>query len=59
MALVKLSNFIRVRDEAGLRSFLNDLLPEAQLDGHQQVAQVSVEGASPAPLTHVAAASWN
>jgi FlaA1/EpsC-like NDP-sugar epimerase len=59
MALVKLSNFIRVRDEAGLRSFLNDLLPEAQLNGHQQVAQVDVEGASPAPSTQVAAASWN
>ena len=59
IALLRLSGFIRERDEAGRRSFLSDLLPEAQLNGHQQVAQVSVEGASPAPLTPVAAASWN
>ena len=35
-ALLKLSAFIRDWDEEGLRSFLNDLLPEAHLNGHSQ-----------------------
>jgi FlaA1/EpsC-like NDP-sugar epimerase len=41
-ALLQLSAFIRDWDEAGLRSFLNDLLPEAHLNGHSQrpVAQL-------------------
>jgi FlaA1/EpsC-like NDP-sugar epimerase len=33
MALLRLSVFIRDRDERGLRSFLNDLLPEAHHNG--------------------------
>jgi FlaA1/EpsC-like NDP-sugar epimerase len=36
LALLRLSAFIKERDEAGLRSFLNDLLPEAHLNGHSQ-----------------------
>ena len=36
MKLVRLSRLIRERDEEGLRSFLNNLLPEADLDGQSQ-----------------------
>lgn len=36
MALLRLSAFIRERDEVGLRNFLNELLPEAHLNGHSQ-----------------------
>jgi FlaA1/EpsC-like NDP-sugar epimerase len=46
LALLRLSTFIQERDEAGLRSFLNDLLPEAHLNGHSQtpVAQMAAAG---------------
>ena len=33
-ALTRLAKLIRDRDESGLRVFLNDLLPEANLNGH-------------------------
>lgn len=35
-ALTRLAGFVRDRDEQGLRSFLDDLLPEAQLNGHSK-----------------------
>src|SRR6266576_2276595 len=43
LALLRLSAFVQERDEQGLRSFLNDLLPEAHLNGHSQplAAQVA------------------
>jgi len=45
LALLRLSGFVRERDEEGLRSFLNDLLPEAHLNGHSQtlVAEVTAK----------------
>lgn len=45
-ALLQLSTFIRDWDEEGLRSFLNDLLPEAHLNGHseRQVARLAAVG---------------
>jgi FlaA1/EpsC-like NDP-sugar epimerase len=45
MALLRLSVFIRTRDETGLRSFLNDLLPEAHLNGQspQLLAQSAAD----------------
>jgi FlaA1/EpsC-like NDP-sugar epimerase len=36
VALFQLSAFTRTGDEEGLRSFLNDLLPEAHLNGHAE-----------------------
>jgi hypothetical protein len=36
MALLRLSAFVQERDEKGLRNFLNDLLPEAHLNGRAQ-----------------------
>jgi FlaA1/EpsC-like NDP-sugar epimerase len=46
-ALLRLSAFIRDCDEEGLRSFLNDLLPESHLNGHSQrsAAQLVVAAA--------------
>jgi FlaA1/EpsC-like NDP-sugar epimerase len=44
MALLRLSAFVRERDEAGLRSFLNDLLPEAHLNGKSQTLVAQVAG---------------
>ena len=43
LALLRLSAFVQERDEQGLRNFLNDLLPEAHLNGHSQplAAQVA------------------
>jgi FlaA1/EpsC-like NDP-sugar epimerase len=45
-ALLQLSTFIRDWDEEGLRSFLNDILPEAHLNGHsqRQVARLAAAG---------------
>jgi FlaA1/EpsC-like NDP-sugar epimerase len=45
-ALLRFSTFIRERDEEGLRSFLNDLLPEAQLNGHSRKLRAHVAGAA-------------
>lgn len=45
-ALLRLSAFIRDWDEEGLRSFLNDLLPEAHLNGHSQRSAPQVVAAA-------------
>ena len=47
VALLRLSAFTITGDEAGLRSFLNDLLPEAHLNGHAERL-----GAKPAGVVH-------
>jgi FlaA1/EpsC-like NDP-sugar epimerase len=39
-ALIQLAGFVRVRDEKGLRSFLDDLLPEASVNGRSKKALV-------------------
>lgn len=44
VALLRLSAFTRTNDEIGLRSFLNDLLPEAHLNGHAERLAVKSAG---------------
>ena len=44
LALLRLSAFVQERDEQGLRNFLNDLLPEAHLNGHSQPHAAQVVG---------------
>jgi FlaA1/EpsC-like NDP-sugar epimerase len=50
MALLRLSTLIRESDEKGLRAFLNDLLPEAHLNGWSEEprAQMAAAGNRPA-----------
>ena len=43
-ALTRLAGFVRDRDEQGLRTFLDDLLPEAQLNGHSKKHQAHSAG---------------
>lgn len=41
-AFERLSQFTRERDEAGLRAFLNELLPEARLNGHPPASRTAI-----------------
>jgi FlaA1/EpsC-like NDP-sugar epimerase len=46
-ALLRLSAFTRTGDEEGLRVFLNDLLPEAHLNGHAERLAAKPSEAAP------------
>lgn len=45
-ALIQLAGFVRIRDEKGLRSFLDDLLPEASVNGRSKKALVQSASSS-------------